>query len=598
MKLKNIFLIISLTPFFIGCSDFLDRPPLTTVNDDEKTWSNEDLIRLYANKYYPIYFSGYSGGSAPLINEFNDDVVNEGAQGNFARSVPISGIWNMGLVRSINIMIERLNTYSKDKIPAESFNHWNGVARFFRAMEYAGLSTYYGDVPYYDHVLKDKDLDDLYKPRTPRNEVMDAVYEDLKYAFDNVRLNDGDQNVNKHIVAGFTSRIALTEGTWQKYYYQNKERAKKFLELAVTSADFIINSGKYAIDTDFRSLFTSTDLSGCKECIIHRNYDAAAGVTHSIASYSNPTVSIIFGGTTDLIKSFICTDGNVWQKSNLSDAKEFNVSTLVKTRDSRFEATFYDMPNKNSRGSYLFPVKFFPREVVKLVTSGGATPVEYSLANNPTDHPVLRYSEVLLNWIEAKAELEALGGKAVSQADIDNSINKIRNRPLAKDAEAKGVVKTQPLQLAALPDDPMKDADVPSLIWEIRRERRMEFAFEHYRHADLKRWHKLQYMDTDANKDLLSGTWVDFPNELPAELKNDNKGKISVVTIEGKQIVFDGTNKNQMKGFFKHPKTTGRLPFLNQVNVNPYLAPVGKNQIDDYASKGYKLHQTEGWPQN
>jgi hypothetical protein len=34
------------------------------------------------------------------------------------------------------------------------------------------------------------------------------------------------------------------------------------------------------------------------------------------------------------------------------------------------------------------------------------------------------------------------------------------------------------------------------------------------------------------------------------------------------------------------------------VNVNPYLAPVGKIQMDDYAKRGYELKQTEGWPQN
>lgn len=598
MKYKYIPFILSLLLFFASCADFLDRPPLTTVNDDEKTWSNEDMIRIYVNKFYPVFFTGYTGNNAPLVNEFNDDVVNEGNQANFTRAVPNSNIWNMNWIRSINIMLNRLETITKNKISEESFNHWVGIGRFFRAMEYSDIATYFGDVPYYDHVIDDTDIDDLYKARTPRNEVMDAVYEDLKFALNNVRLNDGNQNVNRYVVAGFTSRIALQEGTWQKYYYKNNDRAKKFLDLAVEASDIVMKSAKYAIDSDFRSLFTSIDLSGNKECILYRHYDPAVGVTHSIASYSNPTVSIIFGATTDLIKSFICTDGNVWQKSTIADAYKFNVSNLVKTRDSRFEATFYDKPNSNSRGSYLFPVKFFPRDVVKIVEAGEGTPTEYSLSNNPTDYPVLRYAEILLNWIEAKAELETIGGDAVTQVEIDNSVNKIRSRPLAKEAESKEVKKTAPLQLANLPDDPSKDADVSALIWEIRRERRMEFAFERFRYADLERWHKLEYMDSDMNTDLLSGTWVDFPNELSNKLTNENKGKIAIITMDGKEIVFDGNNKNQMKGFFKHPNTKGRLPFLNQVNVNPYLAPVGKTQIDDYASKGYELKQTEGWPQN
>ncbi len=73
-----------------------------------------------------------------------------------------------------------------------------------------------------------------------------------------------------------------------------------------------------------------------------------------------------------------------------------------------------------------------------------------------------------------------MGGAAVIQADIDASINAIRNRPLDAIAIAKGIKKTTPLSLGSIPNDPDRDADVPALIWEIRRERRMEFVFEHY----------------------------------------------------------------------------------------------------------------------
>ena len=38
------------------------------------------------------------------------------------------------------------------------------------------------------------------------------------------------------------------------------------------------------------------------------------------------------------------------------------------------------------------------------------------------------------------------------------------------------------------------------------------------------------------------------------------------------------------------------LRFLNVPNVNPYLSPIGTNQIADYQSRGYTLTQTEGWP--
>ena len=50
------------------------------------------------------------------------------------------------------------------------------------------------------------------KDRTPRNEVMDAVYDDFDFAMKNVRLDDGDaQYVNRYVVAAFVSRWALFE---------------------------------------------------------------------------------------------------------------------------------------------------------------------------------------------------------------------------------------------------------------------------------------------------------------------------------------------------------------------------------------------------
>lgn len=126
----------------------------------------------------------------------------------------------------------------------------------------------------------------------------------------------------------------------------------------------------------------------------------------------------------------------------------------------------------------------------------------------------------------------------------------------------------------------------------------MEFAFEYSRIQDLKRWHQLDNMSTVQNSDLLSGAWINFPQQMPEELTPANAGKISVVKLNGDVVVYDGTNGADMVGFYKNTKNQGRLQFLNLPNVNPYLAPVGKVQMDNYEAHGYKLEQTEGWPGN
>lgn len=602
--MKSIYslILVCAAIVMIGCDDFLDRPPLTDLND-ETAWDTEANVRLYANKYYTSFFPGYGqgfsySGAALMGYQFSDDVFLWGNQGNFGRSVPNSGIWGMSLVRSINIMIDRVENKAKDVLSQEAYNHWMGIGRFFRGLEYASLVRSYGDIPYYDHVVSDIDFDDLYKPRTPRNEVMDAVYDDLKFALENVRKSDGDQYVNRYVVAGYASRAALQEASWQKYYYKNNDQAKKFFELAEEAADLIISSGKYDVVTDFRTLFTSNTLAGNSDVVFYRHYDPAVNVLHAVASNNNLSESLGFGPSTDLIKSFICTDGKAYQNSTEENAEDFTLSSMIQTRDSRLEATFYDKPEIKNRASYWYINKFLPRSVAAMVEAGNPPPAEFTSSKNEIDYPVFRYTEALLNWIEAKAELATLGAGSVSQSDIDRSVNVIRNRPLAPEAVAKGVEKTTALDLGLLPNDPNRDPDVSPLLWEIRRERRMEFAFEYGRYEDLRRWSKLEYMDTDLNPDLLSGGWVNFPSELPGELVNSKVGDISVVTKDGDVIIYNGTNDEDMHGFYQSTNTGDRLPFLDVPNVNPYLRPVGKVQRDDYESKGYILNQTEGWPQN
>ncbi|SMG46854.1 RagB/SusD family nutrient uptake outer membrane protein [Sphingobacterium psychroaquaticum] len=600
MKLNKLtYIVAGLCLSLTSCDKFLDKPPLTT-EQDETAWTTEDNVRLYANKFLPTFFVGYNVGTtatgAALTGfRFSDDVLALGNQENFTRSVPNSSIWDYTSIRSLNIMIDRIESRMGGVLSTEAKAHWLGIARFYRGWRYSQVVASFGDIPYYNQVLSDTDFDALFKPRTPRNEVMDAVYEDLKFALENVRLADGEQNVNRYIVAGIISRVALHEATWQKYYYNNGDQAKKFLELAVTAGDMVINSGRYDIVTEYRTLFSSEDLKGNKDCLLYRIYNEAGGVQHAVATNSNLRESTNNGPTTDLMKAFICNDGKVWQNSAVENSTAFDLDNMIKTRDPRFEATFHRKPLPANRASLVYIAKFLPRDVEAIHENLNSAPVTAFTANrNTTDYPVLRYAEVLLNWIEAKAELATMGGAAVSQADLDKSVNKIRLRPIAAEAVARGVKQTAALQLGSLPSDPERDITVSPLLWEIRRERRMEFTFEFSRIADLERWGKLEYMDTKLNPDLLSGGWVNFQAQLPNLINAD----LGVVSTTGTYLQYNGSNAAAMRGFFRHKSNNDRLPFVGQVNINPYLTPVGRNQMDEYVAKGYVLKQTEGWPQN
>ncbi|MBP7369600.1 MAG: RagB/SusD family nutrient uptake outer membrane protein, partial [Paludibacteraceae bacterium] len=74
-------------------------------------------------------------------------------------------------------------------------------------------------------------------------------------------------------------------------------------------------------------------------------------------------------------------------------------------------------------------------------------------------------------------------------------------------------------------------------------------------------------------------------------LTDSKKGILKVRKADGTIVTYDGTNADEMVGFYMIEKAVDRQPFDNRV----YLAPVGKAQIDQYKDKGYNLTQTPGW---
>src|SRR5690606_13954978 len=76
-----------------------------------------------------------------------------------------------------NILLKGQKANVKDEVK----NRFFAEARFFRAYNYFGLVQKYGDVPL---LLKTLDVNspDLLMPRTAREEVVKAIYEDLDFA--------------------------------------------------------------------------------------------------------------------------------------------------------------------------------------------------------------------------------------------------------------------------------------------------------------------------------------------------------------------------------------------------------------------------------
>ena len=595
---------------FSSCDDYLDRPQLN-VPDDNTYWKTESDARMFSQGFYTNYFVGYNSGWSTAYTPlrfycFSDDVASTGKQSGFENSVPTSRgsssegqstlsnyageTWNFAWVRRANIFLERLEERMKDVLSEEAYNHWHAVASFYKCFAYARQVATFGDTPYFESTFAVDDLETMYKDRDSRVFVMDKVHDMLKNeVLVNMRKNDGANMLNLYVAAAYASRWMLFEGTWQKYHGGDATAAQKYLTLAKDAAEIVMNSGNYAIDTPLRELFGSQDLKGNKEALMYRHYTAEM-LKHHVASYSNGVESQSPAPNLALIKSFICQDGKVYQNSELENVTPMTINNVLMTRDPRFEATFVDKPNVNSN-TLLYACKFIDRNALTLDKPGNVA--MYGSNTNTNDAPVIRYAEVLLNWIEAKAELGA-----VTQDDLDKSVNQLRRRPLDATAEAKGIKNTVDMKLADITADfdPARDADVSPILWEIRRERRMEFVYEYSRLQDLRRWKKLDYMSNYSTTgmnytDNMLGPWVDLAKDVPSYVEKGQIGKRAVMKEDGTVVTFDGTNAADMVGYYVPQNAQPRDVFTDR----NYLAPIGEQQINEYKMKGFTLTQTKGW---
>lgn len=682
-------------------NEFLDRNSLTSM-DDGSYWTTEENVRLFVNGVYGSYFTGYSDnwGSvyAPACYsyEMSDDYTSSGTLANILLTVPAdnwyraenayrgywlqrrgAGPWNFALIRKWNLLIERLATMKENNVLTdEQFNHWDGVAHFMRGWEYSRFVQSFGDVPYYDHTIATDDFDGMYKDRDPRTTVMDAVLADFQYAEQNVRNDDGIDYINKDVVRTIASRMMLFEGTWYVYHKTDPAmatcsdvdgHAKKYLEAARDFAANAMATGKYGFNTDSHTLFGNlyTTLTGtAKEVLLYRAYNKTvqSNNQHCIASYSGGNgggEGQAMAGNLSTLKAWICQDGKPYNSSNVENVKSWRLQDMVVTRDARFESSFWDEPRSSATGLYV--EKFIDREGLTYgytLQNPEACPAWYGSCTNENGYPCVRYSETVLNWIEAKAELaEHFGGAAVTQSDLDASINAIRTRPLDAVAIAKGVKKTAPLQLSWVDEnfDPERTSDaqkgchsyavtgkfVSPIIWEIRRERRMEFFMEQYRCLDIRRWGQLELMDGANNPDIMVGGWVEMngkwigstyvPKSMGVasggeltkreysfitkanSLQNDESSAVSVkhivgyddngCIILGDRIFFDGNftdagdyisgNADEMYGFLV-PKNIQNRDDRNFLLRN-YLEPICTDVISQYKGKGYTITQNPGW---
>ena len=543
-------------------------------------------------------FPAYSGIAKLYGPGFEADDFFKGTNGSEDQwawqkvKVPASdGGWDFSFIRKVNIMLD--NVDRENNLTAEEKEHWRSVGYFFRAYKYYELVTKFGDVTWVEHTL-DENSPELYAPRDPRDTVVARMLRNLAYAETHI-IEEGDNTIDKDVVQALISRVCLFEGTWRKYH--GLKDADKYLDECIRVSSELV-ARHPAVHPNYDEVFNSLDLAGVGGVLLYRQY--VKNVVEQNVTKSHMGSALAFEMTKDAVDAYLCKDGRPFYMQDDFPAKEQDPYTEFEDRDNRLlytvlppykvatansayekewwftdnpkDATYFSvMESLSSEGYKLLPIRQSGGSVCKIsphfvyhnggfafqATQGGYFPMKYLNHHEPypitkctSDAPIFRIEEVMLNYAEAYYEKNG----DLTDEVLEKTINVLRKRA--------GV---DPLDKSAVIDDPKRDPDVAPLLWEIRRERRVELMGEGFRFDDIRRWKKGEYV----NKQKL-GRWYST-DQLVADGVISDKSQCKIKFTEGDHgyIVFYGDPVAEGLGWQEHYYLYP-LP-LDDLALNPEL---------------------------
>ena len=478
-KYSFIFLLICLS--LAACNeDFLDRYPQTSISP-EAFFNTEEDLALYINGLISLPDRSSYGGDQNTDNAATTGAVEmKTIMTGTPTAQNITAGWSWERLRNINYF---LGNYQKAKVAADVKSHYVGLARYYRAEFYMAKVKRYSDVPWFSQTLNPED-EQLFKTQDPRALVVDSIMADLEYASNNIREKVPTGTPGKWAAKMLYAKIALYEGTFRKYHTELnlQNTANRFLEKAATVSGEIKSSKKFSIyntgkpGQDYATLFSTQDLLSNPEVILANIFDPAKNRT-------NDNNTELFGEyeqspSRDFIQTYLMKDGTTFTDiagyAQLGYVKEFE------NRDPRLSQTIV-YPGWIRQPDVLPLVQKLNKNFTGYHQLKGYVNSTDAIVRQGVDFPVYRYADALLIYAEALAELGTL-----TQANLDESLNLLRKRA--------GLPDLNFTKANAAPDafmaqkHPNLTGPNKGVILEIRRERRVEFAFENSRYDDLMRW--------------------------------------------------------------------------------------------------------------
>jgi hypothetical protein len=490
-RIINIFILCAVMTAAFSCEDYLDRAPLD-VPSDETFFANQTELEMAVTGVYNRLWFWPAGTAWSLSFDFASDdgwdrngsplqALGRGEQNSdngFTNS-----FWShfYRAIGRTNFIVSN-SVHLRDEIGEETYDALLAQARFFRSFFYGYLAELYGDVPLLTEMVS---LEDAQMPRTPKSEVVDFVLAELDDIVEHLHTDAGTKDrIGAGAALAMKARVALWNERWEE---------------AAAAAKQLMDAGIYQLDDDYEGIFNNGGDSS-PEVILRIQY--LRGVqTHNLPG--NFWSRLALGHSNkkppqDMVDTYDCIDGLPIDRSPLYDPH-----TPFENRDPRLHYTlvvpgsrlvdwiFETHPDSTQTWNFSEDT---PRRVENIEAShafasftGYLYRKHIDVSNYPTDVfsseqnlTLMRYGEVLLNYAEAKIELN----------EIDDSvyevINTIRSRP----------------SVDMPPIEPGKSQEEMRNI--VRKERRHELGMEGLRYFDIRRWR--------IAEDLLVGPYRGRPN--------------------------------------------------------------------------------------
>lgn len=575
MKKKQYIKIACLSFLSMLATSCLDLDPKAELND-AIVWNKASNFQLFANQFYTwtrdfhsstTYMCATSDGPH---SDWRSDLIAGSSVNTYSKgtnSIPEKDDNYTTLYTRIyytNLLLNKAESFADKSSIAVPV----AEAKFFRAYCYFELVQIFGNV-----ILVTKPLElnspELYTSRDDRSVVIDQIVTDLTESTEGLPETAEAGRLTKAAAWAMLSRVALYEGTWQKFHTNgsstetNTERSTSLLGIAKDAANKVISSKRFQLFYNeklgvesYRYMFILEDAdcnparltkSSNTEYILARRHRLEDGIGTNITKGYLANATFV---TRKWANLYLCSDGLPIDKSPLFK-NYVGVTDEFQNRDNRMTTTlmqhgekYWNNTTNNSRKTW--DAEDLTRALTLSVTSNSGYQnhkwaVERLVADTQEsmDYPVIRYAEVLLNYAEACYELE---GK-ISDTDLDLSLNLVRTR-----------INPNMPKLSKL----LVEGNNLSMREEIRRERTLELVLEGFRIDDLKRW---ATAPTEMVADQLgvqyTGTW--FESHWATQSRSLNS--------DGCIILYDG--RVWADKLYLYPLPSDQLQLNPRLEQNP-----------------------------